>query len=212
LGTGSNCGSGSGVTTSPTTNPVTPTSTCPLAALTPITDPQAKSMEAGQTILWTSSISNVQQNLTALQTAYGKFQTAIKSVGDSGTLSSVYRPLAYQTHLYNIYQSAIQLQNNPNDNSIAACSSIISALKAEEQKHGICTGGGHPCLVGKPTACAPHVAGIGIDITLTGPVGYSAINATLKQNNVGLHFQGLSGDPVHFQLDSPPGGSCANSS
>ena len=103
--------SGGGGGTPPTNNTTTPptsTSTCPIPALTPITDPQAQQMENGQTVIWNSSDAAVQANLTALQTAYGKFQTAIASVGDSGSLNSAYRPLAYQQHFYNIYQNATQ--------------------------------------------------------------------------------------------------------
>jgi Type IV secretion system pilin len=188
----------------PPTNP-TSTSTCPIQPLPANPNPP--------TISWTSSDPAVQQNLNALQTAYGKFQTAIASVGDHGTLNSVYRPLAYQTYLYAIYQGAMALSNNPSASSNPSCTSIISALQAAEQAHQICQGGypatpGHSCLVGAPNACAPHVAGIGIDITLSGPVSNSALNSTLSAQNVGLYFRGLPGDPVHFQLTNPPAGSC----
>jgi hypothetical protein len=185
--------------------PANPTSTCPIQPLPTNPNPP--------TISWSSPDSAVQQNLNALQTAYGKFQTAAKSVGDSWTLNSVYRPLAYQTYLYAIYQDAIALSNNPSASNNSSCTSIISALQAAEQAHGVCVGGypatgGHSCLVGAPNACAPHVAGIGIDITLSGPVSYSALNSTLSAQNVGLYFRGLAGDPVHFQLTNPPAGSC----
>ena len=203
------------VTPPPVTLGPTPTSTvgCPIPALSPITDPLAQQMEAGQTVLWSSSDPAVQQNLTALQAAYQKFNTAIATVRDSGTVNSVYRPLAYQAHFYQIYQDATKYQifaaqptaNNYSSN--LACSSIISALESEENKHGVCRTPSQ-CLVAQPTNCDPHVAGIGIDITLSGPVGYSGINAILQKYNVGLVFRGLPNDPVHFQLTNPPSGSC----
>jgi hypothetical protein len=203
----------------PTTPTSTPTSTCPLAALTPITDSAALQMEGGQTIIWSASTPNVEQNLTALQAAYTKFQAVIKTLGDTATLSSVYRPLAYQTHFYNIYQSAMQLSQNSSIATNPACASIVSALQAEEQKHGICKSG-YPgnstsaCKVSAPSASSPHVAGIGIDITVSGPVpcavgNCTTLNNALVSNNTGLHFQGISSDPVHFQLTNPPGGSSA---
>jgi hypothetical protein len=198
----------------------TPTSTCPLAALTPITDSAALQMEGGQTIIWTATTPNVQQNLTALQAAYTKFQAVIKTLGDTATLSSVYRPLAYQTHFYNIYQSAMKLSQDSSIATNPSCTAIVSALKAEEQKHGICKSG-YPgsstsaCKVAVPSATSPHVAGIGIDITVSGKVSCAVGNCTtlnnaLKSNNTGLQFQGVSNDPVHFQLTNPPGGSSAS--
>jgi hypothetical protein len=204
----------------PTPTPTsTPSGACPLTALPAITDPQAQQMENGTKVIWSSSISNVQQNLTAIQTAWGKFQTVAKSLGDTATVNSVYRPLAYQQHFHYIYQSAIKLSQNPSAATNSACTSIISALKAEEQKHGICKNG-YPgsstsaCKVSNPSASSPHVAGIGIDITVSGPVPCAVGNCTTLNNaliskNVGLHFQGISSDPVHFQLTNPPGGSSA---
>ena len=152
--------------TASTTTSVPVTGACPIAPLPTNPNPP--------TISWTSSDPLVQQNLNALQVAWGKFQTAAQSVGDTYTLNSVYRPLAYQQYLYAIYTSAMQLANQPNDSNITACGPIISALQSAEQAHGVCANGypgtTHPCLVGVPSTCAPHVAGIGIDITLHGPV------------------------------------------
>jgi hypothetical protein len=191
----------------PNTTPTTPTPSngaCPIAPLPTNPNPP--------TISWISSDPLVQQNLNALQVAWGKFQTAAQSVGDTYTLNSVYRPLAYQQYFYAIYTSAMQLANQPNDSNISACGSIISALQSAEQAHGVCASGypgtTHPCVVGQPTACAPHVAGIGIDVTLHGPVSKTAIGTTLTAQSVGLHYQNLTGDPVHFQLNTPPAGSC----
>jgi hypothetical protein len=211
--TGGGAGGGGGTPTSTPTSTATSTatSTCPLTALTTVTDPQAQQMENGTKVIWTSSDPNVQANLNALQTAFSAAQTLLSQKGDSITVNSVYRPLAYQAHLYDIYQHALQLKNNTSASNNSSCSSLISALQAEETKHGVCANSGSgSCLVAAPSCSAPHVLGIGIDLSLSGPVGLSAVNALLQSNNVNLQWRALSGDPVHFQLTNPPFSSCAS--
>jgi len=187
--------------------------TCPIPPLTPITDPQALAMENGQMIVWTSSDPNVQANLTKLQAAVNLMRTVVTnpSVGDTMTVNSAYRPLAYQKHFYEIYQDSQMLFNNPSYANIPACNSIISALKAEQNKHGVCKTQSQ-CLVGTPSCSihAPHVLGIGVDINLSGPFAVSAINPILQAKNVPLLWQGLGAtDPVHFNLTQPAFTSCA---
>ncbi len=204
-----------------------PTSTCPIPALPTLTDPQSISMQSGQTLQWTSSDPAVQQNLTALNAAYTQFQSALKSAGDTYSLGSVYRPLQYQQYLYALYQDAnkygvygCQTSGQTGTNSCpspintyannASCTSVISAIQAQEKQHGVCNTTS-PCLVGTPGTCgAPHTAGIGIDITVSGPVALSGINALLAQKGIPLKWQALSGDPVHFNLQNPPAGTCPN--
>ncbi len=185
---------------------------CPMVALTPITDPQAQAMENGQTVLWNSSDPNVQKNLDAVAAAYAKLQSVLSqpSIGDSVSVSSVYRPLAYQAHLYDIYQRAMDYQLHPNYTSYPDCNTVISQLQAEEQKHGICYGS-HPCLVAAPSSCSPHVRGVAIDLIISGPFGYSALNPILSSNNVGLVWKALPNDNPHFELANPPYTGCASS-
>ncbi len=199
--------------------PVTPgpPSACPLTPIAPITDPQAQAMEAaaanGQSpVLWTSSDSNVQQNLTALQAAYNQMQSALSAQGDALHVNSAYRPLAYQAHLYNIYETATQLQSNHGALGNPNCSDLIANLYQEEQRHGICYNNG-PCLVASPQQCSPHtphVLGIGIDINISGPIPLTSVNSFLQSHNIPLRWQALPKDPVHFNLQNPPYTSCAS--
>lgn len=183
---------------------------CSLAPLAPITDPAAQVIENGATIVWASSDSNVQANLTKLQEEFNKLQNLmVGKVGGSATANSAYRPLAYQTHLYDIFQASQQYKSNPSfyDNN-PGCSEIITVLKAEQQKHSICFDG-HPCLVAPPNKCAPHVKGTGIDISIS-PKGFlNTINIFLQNNNIDLRWQALSDDPVHFNLVNQPFTGCA---
>ncbi len=186
---------------------------CPLAPLSPITDPQALAMENDQTVVWNSSDPNAQKNLDAVAAAYSKMQVVLAKIGDSATVNSVYRPLAYQAHFYEIYQSAqaygIQEMRQPSYSTYPECTTIVANLQAEEKKHGICYGSS-PCNVAKPDGCAPHVKGVAIDITLSGPIGLSAINPILAANNVGLYWRALPSDKPHFELVNPPFTGCAS--
>jgi hypothetical protein len=186
------------------------TSTCALAPLTPITDPAASAMENGATVVWTSSDAHVQANLTKLQQEFGKLQNIMSKQGGSATANSVYRPLAYQKHLYEIYQESQTYNGNQAlyDGNLD-CAYVISTLKAEEQKHGICYDG-KPCLVASPDNCAPHVEGIGIDISLSPATSLNSINTVLQNNNIDLRWQALQSDPVHFNLQNPPYSGCGS--
>lgn len=184
---------------------------CSLTPIAPITDQAALAIENGTRVVWTSANSNVQANLAKLQQEFNKLNNLVRSLGGSATVNSAYRPLAYQAHLYNIYQSSKQYSASPATyDGNSACSSVISALKSEQQNHGVCNGSGS-CLAASPNGCAPHVKGTGIDISLS-PAGLlDSINAKLQSANIDLRWQALPNDPVHFNLINPPFSGCAQS-
>ena len=175
---------------------------CPLQPLSALTDPQAQQMEGGQTLVWSSSNPQVQQNLTKLQNEFNK----LKRFFPSATANSVYRPLDYQKHLYEIYQKSDQINDDPSINSNQSCRATVDSLNAEQIKHGVCARSS-PCLVGSPSPCSPHVKGTGIDIG--GISNYESVNDVLERNNIDLRWQGLSNDRVHFNLINPPYAGCA---
>lgn len=183
---------------------------CSLAPLAPITDPEALAMENGAKVVWTSSDANIQRNLTKLQQEFNKLQNLMASrVGGSATVNSAYRPFAYQKHFFDIFQASRQYSADPSFyDSNSACSSVISALKAEQQKHGVCSGSG-PCLVASPSKCAPHVKGTGVDISISPESFLITINTFLQGKNIDLKWQALASDPVHFNLVNPPFTGCA---
>ena len=189
-----------------------PSSTCPIPPLSPITDPQAQAMENGNNIVWTSSDPNVQANLTKLQAAVDQAQALLAKpqYKSTVTVNSAYRPLAYQTHLYEIYKDSQMLFQHPEYSNIASCGPIISALKAEQSKHGVCVTQSQ-CLVGAP-ACsihAPHVLGMGVDLNINGVMSVSNVTPVFQANNIPLAWQSAPNDPVHFNLTNPPFTSCS---
>ncbi|MEK7144630.1 MAG: pilin [Patescibacteria group bacterium] len=150
---------------------------CP-AQLTPL-DSAAQGMESSP-VVWTNTNPK-------LQTCVNKF---IGSAG--GSVTSAYRPQAYQTHLWEIVDRWCTKNLKSNTNS--ACSALKSTVSEEVTRHAL-------------SACYPvaqttstHGAGTGVDIS--GVTNRSTAGAAC------LRWYG-SGDPVHYTLDlTIPGCSC----
>jgi hypothetical protein len=166
-------------------------------------------MENGNPVTFKSNDANVQKNLTALQTAFNSFKTLLISKGDTVTVTSAYRPKAYQAHLYDIYTHSIQLQNNPAYANIASCLPIITDLRREQQKHGVCANTTQ-CNVSPPGVCKSHMLGVSIDIQLSGPINNAQSSALAATNGIPLVWQQAQNDPVHYNLINPPATGCSN--
>lgn len=172
--------------------------TCPIAPLEALTG-VALSMENGATVLFTSDDSSVQRNLTELKKEVAKLNTAL---GGKVTVNSAYRPMAYQRHLYAIVNKWIT--QGLKDNTDPLCASLKSTVGAEYAKHGLGT------VVASPGSCAPHVKGTGVDLQIPG-YDLNTINSFMVTNHINLRWQGLTNDPVHFNLQNPPYSGCAAS-
>lgn len=157
---------------------VVPPTACP-APLTspPFSDPLAQQMEGGQTVIWGNTDPR-------LQSCVNKF---IGLVG--GTVTSAYRPQAYQTHLWEIKDrwctKSLRTNSNP------ACSSIKSTISAEVNKHGLSACGA------VAATNSTHGSGIGVDIS-----GINQASAAVQQaaSNSCLIWRNYPGDPYHYDL------------
>ena len=110
---------------------------CPIGNIPEITDPEALAMENGTKVIWTASTEPAKSNLQRLQTEFNKLKSALGKVGASATANSVYRPMAYQKHFYDIKTVHDRfLSLTPEEKR--GCSALESQLRAEEAKHGIC--------------------------------------------------------------------------
>jgi hypothetical protein len=171
-----------------------------MAPLTPLSG-DALIMEGGATVLFSSTDPNIQKNLTKLQAEVGKLQEALRKVGGSATVNSAYRPLAYQNHFYEINNRWNTL--GLKDNTDPGCADFKAQVGAEYSKHGL------NGVVASPNSCAPHVKGVGVDITVSN-YSLSSINTFMQNNGIDLTWAALSNDPVHFNLKNPPYSGCAN--
>lgn len=171
---------------------------CPIGDIPPITDPEALAMENGAKVIWTASAEPAKSNLIKLKAEFNKLQTELSKIGASATANSVYRPLAYQKHFYDIKTAHDRfLSLTPTQR--ADCVDFEKALRAEEAKHGICPSKTEQCVVSPPSPSAPHVRGTGIDITLSG-IKYSEINKFMSARGIKLSWQGIPNDEWHFNL------------
>lgn len=157
-------GTGDSVTCNPDPN-VNPGSTGACTPLTSISDSLAQQMENGETLIW-------QNTDPRLQVCAGK---------KGGSISSAYRPQAYQNHLKELHTKWCEqgLQSNTD----SSCAAVKSQVSAEMSKHGLnCS---------RPVAnVSNHTGGIAVDIS-----------GASHDNSDCLAWFG-SPDPVHYTLIS----------
>jgi len=179
--------------------PGTVSTVCEVPALTPLSGEALQLENSSNRVLWFSSNANVNKNLIKLQQEFNKMNDELKKIGASATVTSAYRPLAYQQHLYEIWDRWANY--NLKDNTLPACDNLASLVQNEYSKHQLRS------VVNSPNGCAPHVKGTGIDVQLNG-IKYEDINSFLQQKNIDLSWQGIPGDEVHFNLKNPPFTGC----
>lgn len=175
-----------------------------------ITDPavllntaESQNMEGGATVIWTSSDPVVQQNLDKLKEASVHLIRSLAQDGITARVTSAYRPYEYQKHLYEIYKAWIVdgLRNNSDHD----CAESRSKVSTEYTRHGLGSKVSNP-----DTGNSPHIHGTGVDIKVTGipyddfrSLGnyhYADINAYMTHEGIGLRWQAITGDEVHFNL------------
>lgn len=163
----------------------------------------AAAMENGNTVVFSSSNPDIQRNLSRLSNAVAGLQEGVAALGGRAVVNSAYRPYQYQRHFREICDRRTALANNTD----AGCATLKSEVEAERVRHGI----NEACVVAPANGCAPHVKGVGVDLTITG-VSQAQINSIIARENVGLRWVALQGDPFHYELVNPPFAGCAPNS
>jgi RHS repeat-associated protein len=154
--------------------------TCPVQPLSPITDPTAQSFENGNTI-------DTQHLTEPMRAGLACFQTAVTNAGGSFSLTSAYRPPAYQQHLQEVWDKWHQLR----DNHQPECAQTRQQVQAEFQRHGLQWRQG-----ARPVNNSAHERGEAIDVSITNlPRGQDVDRLA---GGCGLYRPSPQGDPVHF--------------
>ena len=157
-------------------------STCDVPPLTPITDPAALAFENGNRI----DIQNLTQ---AAQTGLTCMQNRVATLGGALLLSSAYRPVAYQDHLRQVWDTWDAVRNRQEPE----CQAVYDEAQAEFQGHGL-------LLTQRPAAGnpnAPHAQGIAIDANLNGlPAGETPDTVAAFCS---MHRPWPNNDFVHYQ-------------
>jgi len=136
----------------PAPAPAAPAATCHVAPIAPITDADAAAMEGGTRVIWNNTSAG-------LQAAANDLVTRITGAGGTATITSAYRPQAYQDHLREVWDKARALRDNPGG---AECDTVRAAVNAEMANHSL--------NVDRPVAqISNHRAGNAVDISWTLP-------------------------------------------
>ena len=145
--------------------------------IAPITDPAALQIENGASVVWNGADPRLQSCATQFAAAVG------------GTITSAYRPQAYQSHLYEVSTKACLLSN-----SATACQ-YQAAIDSELAKHGL------PLCGAVAQSGSQHTQGTGVDIS---GINHAAVVAVAQ--NFCLTWSNYTNDPFHYDL--APGCSC----
>lgn len=171
-------------------------------------DPAAADMEAGNTIVWTSSDPTIQANLNNLKAQVTKLQLALAQppINGSVTVTSAYRPYNYQKHLYQLVKAWVtdDLQNNTDP----LCADLRVKVGADYAHHHLMGVAADP-----DSSPSNHMNGTGVDLAPSSNINYADftrygnyhwtdINSYMSYNADGimLAWQNLANDPVHFKL------------
>ena len=114
-------------------------SDCPPEFVIPeITDADAKDMENGNTLKWSSMDATVQENLTDLKARLDAFSCLIHKADSSATVivSSAFRPQPYQDHLYAVKKASTALKKfkEEHPDCVQKCHTLIAKIEAECRK------------------------------------------------------------------------------
>lgn len=152
---------------------------CSVAPLTEITDADAIAFEKGNQI-------DTDRLTEKMKTALACFRGKVKDAGGTFTLTSAYRPPAYQAHLKEIWNKWMALKNNSQE----ACKTIKQKVKAEFSKHGLLPSQ-------EPAAISKHTQGLAIDAKVTLP---KKVYRDVLADQCGLVRNVPKKDPVHYIL------------
>jgi len=151
--------------------------TCPVAPLTPLTDPVSLNFEAGNRVYTAAPEFKLQTELACLR-------AAVANEGGGTDLRSAYRPQQYQEHLREVWDKWKLLEN---DNT-PECAALKATVKAEWDGHN---------LKHVPTnRISNHTRGIAFDLVITGIT--STRKDILGRSCGNLYRFDPIKDPTHF--------------
>lgn len=168
-----------------------PAPPCPIAPLQAIEDTDALAMETGA-----DSGSNL--NLDGLTSGTGKalarFENLVERQGGSFTLTSAYRPAAYQAHLRDVW---FKWTDELRDNHDPACFQLKADVGNEFVRHGLLASQ-HPVPV------SDHTRGLAFDAAVVLPLAKRARRRRISLDRLarlaGVQRPDIRRDPVHFRL------------
>ena len=155
--------------------------TCPVAPLTPITDPLAQENESGQY----STQPDMEHATPAIQTAAQCVVAAAQSYAPGGwaRVNSAFRPQTYQNHIREVWDKWMLLK----DNNMPQCAALKArVIQEKEQKHH---------LVHQPGVTSQYTVGKAMDLSIS---PYSDNMRAYLRQHCNLK-QPVPTDKVHYE-------------
>lgn len=163
---------------------------CSIAPLPPITDSAALSFEDHS-----APVVNLDGLTPRTSTALTRFETLVSKRGGSLTLTSAYRPEAYQQHLRDVWY---KWMDELKDNQDPACGTLKAQVGDEFVRHQLLP-------TQHPVTVSDHTLGIGFDAAVLFPVPAAKrrrgrISLDRIAHLAGMMRPDILRDPVHFRL------------
>ena len=179
--------------------PPAPVGVCSVAPLTAVSDSSARAFETGENLA--VDLSGLTPKTLAALT---KFEDKVVAMGGTFTLTSAFRPVAYQLHLREVW---FKWMDELRDNHDPACADLRADVQREFQRHGLLE-------TQHPVEVSDHTKGTGFDAKVTVPevVKFVGPKKGRKKKVVfgldqiaksfGLRRPNPTGDRVHFRCVS----------
>jgi D-alanyl-D-alanine dipeptidase len=163
---------------------------CKVAPLTEIQEPEAIEFEKNAE---TAPVDVAGLTPEAAQTL-GALKEMVTSLGGSFELKSAYRPLAYQTHLHEVWVKWVkELRNNRS----SGCRALREEVGAEFRMHQL-------LVRQQPVPASDHTLGLAFDAAVAMPRGARLNGKRVTVDKLaamaGATRPNVRRDPVHFKL------------
>jgi hypothetical protein len=168
-----------------------PHSTCSVAALPAIDDPDALAFEAS---VGTAGVIDTAGLTPATSRALTRFQQAVTSAGGTLDLKSAYRPTAYQDHLQAVWDKwMVGLRHRLEK----GCQALRAEVGEEFARH-------HLLEKQRPVSYSDHTRGVGFDAAVFMPARSRLRRRRVSMDRLallaGVRRPDIRHDPVHFRL------------
>lgn len=164
---------------------------CLVQPLPPISDTNSLEFEANA---GSPLVVNLEGLTRPTAHALTRFERIVKAAGGLVSITSAYRPSAYQEHLQAVWDKRmIELRYN-ND---LACQELKAEVEEEFERHQLLESQ-------RPAPFSDHTRGISFDASVRLPararLNRRRVNVDILARRAGFHRPAIARDPVHFRL------------
>jgi hypothetical protein len=162
-------------------------SPCVIEPLPPIEDAEAVAFEAG---VGSSAVVDTDGLTPATARALVRFTRVITAAGGSITVTSAYRPSAYQEHLQAVWD---KWMTELRDNEDAGCQELKAEVQEEFTRHQL-------LQTQRPVPVSDHTRGLAFDAAVQLPKLRRRVTQDSLARLAGLRRPAIERDPVHFRF------------